>query len=65
LKEYAKEIEQLYKTVDESTQAHISSPTEWDVASVTEFVRQVIRHVLPAGRDITDEVDLFQHGCDR
>ncbi|THV08180.1 acetyl-CoA synthetase-like protein [Dendrothele bispora CBS 962.96] len=63
LKEYAGEIEALYKIVDESTQSNIPIPAKWDITSVTPFVRQVVQQVL-SRYDLSDEADLFQHGCD-
>lgn len=60
---YAAEIETLYRTVAETTQAEIPSPALWDVASSRQFVMNVVHQVLR--NEISDTDDLFQHGCDR
>ncbi|KAK0453915.1 hypothetical protein EV421DRAFT_1730853 [Armillaria borealis] len=63
LNDYSAEIETLYKTVEDSTQAGILPPLEWDGTSTQEFVRNVVLQTLT--RQIPDNADLFQHGCDR
>ncbi|SJL02274.1 uncharacterized protein ARMOST_05600 [Armillaria ostoyae] len=62
LNDYNAEIETLYKTVEDSTQAGILPPLEWDGTSTQEFVRNVVLQTL--ARPIPDNEDLFQHGCD-
>ncbi|SJL02272.1 uncharacterized protein ARMOST_05598 [Armillaria ostoyae] len=62
LNNYSAEIDILYKTVEDSTQAGILPPFQWDATSTQDFVRQVVLQTLP--RPIPDNADLFQHGCD-
>ncbi|THV07008.1 acetyl-CoA synthetase-like protein [Dendrothele bispora CBS 962.96] len=62
LNDYDKEIERLYETVDESTQAGIPPPEEWDLNSTVDFVRVVLTKVLQ--RHLNDDDDIFEHGCD-
>ena len=63
INDYEPEIEALYNTVAESTQASIPAPEVWDIVATTDFVRDVVRKVLRT--PITNEDDLFDHGCDR
>ncbi|KAK0461852.1 uncharacterized protein EV420DRAFT_1665230 [Desarmillaria tabescens] len=63
LDDYSEEITAVYKTVEESTQANIPPPLEWDDISTKEFVRTVVFQVL--SHSISEDDDLFQHGCDR
>ncbi|KAK0216122.1 hypothetical protein IW262DRAFT_1449678 [Armillaria fumosa] len=62
LTDYSDEILAVYETVEESTQANIPPPSEWDDASTEEFVRTVVLQVL--SHSISDNDDFFQHGCD-
>ncbi|PBL02838.1 acetyl-CoA synthetase-like protein [Armillaria gallica] len=62
LDDYSEEITAIYKTVEESTQANIPPPLEWDDISTKEFVRTVVFQVL--SHSISEDEDLFQHGCD-
>ncbi|SJL11225.1 uncharacterized protein ARMOST_14628 [Armillaria ostoyae] len=62
LTDYSDEILVVYETVEESTQANIPPPSEWDDASTEEFVRTVVLQVL--SHSISDNDDFFQHGCD-
>ena len=61
--EYAPEIEALYASVEESTQADLPAPRSWDVKQASQFIRHLVTSVL--GRPLDDTEDLFQHGCDR
>lgn len=63
INEYETEIRAIYEAVEESTQSSITVPEKWDVASVTQFVREVLSRVLL--RTIDDGDDIFQNGCDR
>lgn len=63
LSDYKDEIEELYETVDESTNLSIPPPEEWDIVSATNFVRTVVSKVLV--HQIGDSADLFENGCDR
>ncbi|KAK7470228.1 hypothetical protein VKT23_001662 [Stygiomarasmius scandens] len=63
IREYTPEIEALYDSLEESTQANVPAPEKWDLESSTGFVRDVVKKVL-ANEDIRDEDDLFQVGGD-
>ncbi len=45
LDDYSEEIIAVYKTVEESTQADIPPPLDWDDISTKEFVRTVVFQV--------------------
>ncbi|KAK6984778.1 acetyl-CoA synthetase-like protein [Favolaschia claudopus] len=61
--DYEKEIDALYKLVDDSTSLNdILPPTDWSQESVRNFVRAAIHSVLT--HEVGDEEDIFQHGCD-
>ncbi|KAG7093077.1 putative NRPS-like protein biosynthetic cluster, variant 2 [Marasmius oreades] len=62
LKDYEDEISKLYEDVETSTQPDIPAPSHWDTISCRNFVRKVVRSVLPNG--VGDDDDLFLHGCD-
>ena len=61
--DYDAEIEALYAAVQETTQPHISLPTEWTRSATLMFIRVIVTEVLK--HSIADEVDMFEHGCDR
>ncbi|THV08167.1 acetyl-CoA synthetase-like protein [Dendrothele bispora CBS 962.96] len=63
IREYAPEIEALYDSLEESTQASVPAPEKWDAESSTDFARKVVKKVL-SNEDIGDEDDLFQNGGD-
>ena len=63
LNDYEDEINALYDTVEETTQAVDTAPTSWDIVSTTTYVRTIVKKVLV--HDVSDDDDLFQHGCDR
>ncbi len=60
---YNEEIEVVYKAVEESSLVDISGPTSWELKEATEFVRSVVARVMK--NILQDDVDLFEHGCDR
>ncbi|KAF9018354.1 acetyl-CoA synthetase-like protein [Hymenopellis radicata] len=63
LEDYADEINALYDTVEETSQALDTIPNTWDIVSTTEYVRSIVNKVLV--RQISNEEDLFQQGaCD-
>ncbi|THU77606.1 acetyl-CoA synthetase-like protein [Dendrothele bispora CBS 962.96] len=62
LNDYDGEIKKLYQMVDESTQATIPPPEEWNLNSTLDFVRVVLTRVLQ--RDLNDNDDIFEYGCD-
>ncbi|KAI0073515.1 acetyl-CoA synthetase-like protein [Panus rudis PR-1116 ss-1] len=59
---YEPEIESLYATVEETTQAELAPPNQWDLVETQKFVRAIVTKVLRS--EIGDEEDLFQKGCD-
>lgn len=63
VKMYTEEIEALYNAVEESSQGDIQAPTEWTEEATKEFVRKNVWNVMR--KEVSDDVDIFQHGCDR
>lgn len=63
IKDYEEEIEELYSNVDETTQPGLLLPSNWSPAQSLEFVRAAIFTVLK--RELGDQEDIFQNGCDR
>ncbi|KAI8989661.1 acetyl-CoA synthetase-like protein [Trametes punicea] len=63
LAEYAHEIDELYRRVEESSQVGVQPPSSWTGHAVLEYVRAVVKKVLRSS-NIGDEDDLFQQGCD-
>lgn len=63
INDYAEEIDQLYKSVDESTQSDFVPPSAWDLSQSLNFTRTVVSAVLHFAPG--DDDDLFQSGCDR
>ena len=61
IKEYDPEIDALYQA--SVTHKDIVAPSSWDASSTLRFVRAVVHKAL--GREVEDDVDLFQSGCDR
>lgn len=61
--DYDDEIDALYAAVQETTQPHISAPTNWTLPSTLMFIRIIVTEVLK--REIPDDKDLFESGCDR
>lgn len=64
INDYEEEIGLLYDTVEETTQTNITPPQYWDATSTLTFVRQVVCQVMKYKR-VSDDDDLFNHGCDR
>ena len=62
LKEYEAEIDSLYDTIDESSQADIAGPAEWSPTETLDFVQQIVAKVTKLSAP--DDADLFQNGCD-
>lgn len=62
IREYDEEIKALYTAVDETGRADIPSPIVWDLSGSLVFVRAVVHKVMK--KEVSDEGDLFQHGCD-
>jgi hypothetical protein len=63
LNSYETEIEAVYEAVAEAAQEDIAAPLDWSAEDTLRFVRQVVSGVTKA--EISDDDDLFQHGCDR
>lgn len=63
LKDYADEIDELYKSVDEIAQRDIVPPLTWTAEESVAFVRRVVSSIME--RPLGDEDDMFVHGCDR
>lgn len=64
--DYAQEIAALYDAVEQSAQNEIDEPGEWTATSAIQFVRAIVENTLKLeGRKLSDEADLFEHGCDR
>ena len=64
LADYAQEIDEVYKKVEESSQVDVQPPDSWTNETVPEFVKAVVKKVMRAP-NIADGDDLFQQGCDR
>ncbi|KAI0685536.1 acetyl-CoA synthetase-like protein [Cerioporus squamosus] len=63
LKEYAEEIEEVYRKVEESSQVNVATPEAWTDQTVRDYVREVVQTVMKAPH-IRDEDDIFQQGGD-
>lgn len=63
LKDYDPEINALYDAVAETSQVDIPIPSDWSPSQTLSFVRQTVGKVMT--QSVSDETDLFQHGCDR
>ncbi|KAJ6459713.1 hypothetical protein C8R47DRAFT_1028048 [Mycena vitilis] len=59
---YETEIKDIYTAVEESSQTHLSAPTEYDSASSLQFIRRVVAEAMVEMPG--DDDDIFQHGCD-
>jgi hypothetical protein len=63
LKDYDSEINALYDTVEKTSQVDIPIPAEWTLSQSLDYVRHVLHKVMT--QNVADDVDIFQHGCDR
>ncbi|KAM5541058.1 hypothetical protein V8D89_005369 [Ganoderma adspersum] len=63
LREYAEEINAVYKNVERPSYGDIPLLTSWDDQSVRLYVRRVVKEAMKTP-DIRDDEDLFQQGCD-
>ena len=63
LKDYEPEINALYDTVEKTSQVDIPIPAEWTPSQSLDYVRNVLQKVMT--QKVADDVDIFQHGCDR
>lgn len=62
LKIYAAEIEKLYESTDD-WQSDMVLPSTWSASESLDFVRAAVTSILSA--NLSDDMDLFQYGCDR
>ena len=63
LKDYDEEINALYDVVEQTSQVDIPIPAEWTPSHSLDYIRHVVQKVMT--QNVADEVDIFQHGCDR
>lgn len=63
LKDYDEEINALYDVVEQTSQVDIPIPPEWTPSQSLDYMRHVVHKVMT--QNVADEVDIFQHGCDR
>ncbi len=56
--DYEEEIEAVYLA-----RAHIVPPPEWTEESTLTFIRSLILSIMD--KALPDDVDIFEHGCDR
>ncbi|KIJ49892.1 hypothetical protein M422DRAFT_246262 [Sphaerobolus stellatus SS14] len=70
IKDYADEIEDIYKAVDDSTQTSIPIPTNatenggWSLEDTRDFVHNVVHEIMKDVSAMKDSDDLFSFGCD-
>lgn len=60
---YAEEIKAAYAAVDNTSVQGVKPPTAWNIDSVKEFIRSVVKKELPY--EVDDDDDFFQAGADR
>ena len=63
LADYDSEINALYDTIENASQVDISIPAEWTPSQSLDYVRHVLHKIMT--QKVADDVDIFQHGCDR
>jgi len=63
LKDYDEDINALYDSAEQTSQVDIPLPTEWTSSQSLDFVRHIIHKVMV--QEVSDGVDIFEHGCDR
>ena len=63
LKDYGPEINALYETAEKTSQVDIPIPAEWTQSQSLDLVIHVLHKVMT--EKISDDVDIFQHGCGR
>jgi len=61
--DYEAEIEELYRTVEDTTINGFNSPNTWSLEASRAYVRTVVLTVMMT--KLGDDDDLFAHGCDR
>jgi len=63
IKDYEKEINALYDVIDQTSQVDIPVPAEWTPSQSLDYMRHIVHKVMT--HKVPDDVDIFQHGCDR
>ena len=63
--DYATEIEELYATVEQSSQTGVQPPAKWSLEGIKNFVRATVKNVVETEEEFLDEDDIFQNGADR
>lgn len=63
LRDYDEEINAVYNSVDQTSQIDVPLPINWTLSQSLDYVRHIIHKVM--AQNVTDRVDIFQHGCDR
>ena len=63
LADYDSEINALYDTIENASQVDIPIPAEWTPSQSLDYVRHVLHKIMT--QKVADDVDIFQHGCDR
>jgi hypothetical protein len=53
----------MYATLENNVKTSVQPPKKWDETTALLFVRAVVHNVM--GRQVADEDDLFEYGCDR
>ena len=61
--DYAEEIDALYATAKIQGFKHIPAPSTWSYDKTLIYIRTLVTSVL--NREVADDVDIFQYGCDR
>lgn len=61
--DYEVEIEELYRTVEDTAISGFNSPTTWSLETSRAYVRTVVLGVMMT--TLGDDDDLFAYGCDR
>jgi len=60
---YEAEIEELYRTVEDTALNGFTSPATWSLGASRTYVRAVVTGVMMTA--VGDDDDFFAHGCDR
>ena len=63
VQDYDEEINALYGSAEQTSQADIPLPVDWTSSQSLDYVRHIIHKVMV--RKVADGVDIFEHGCDR
>jgi hypothetical protein len=63
INDYDPEINSLYERVNTTAQIDVPIPSDWDRLHTLQFVRDVVGEVLT--KTVSDDNEIFQHGCDR